>query len=190
MMIGIGAIVIGVVTLVIGFMWAHFTGLSELDDLGREIYPAFPRGWQWELLGQVVALGGALLAMAGATLAFLYDRPVTWARASLGAALFTGLMMILYGIIPNQWLTLTQAVWEWTPQKTVFQVPESLVLGNELKLSAAAVKDIVSGTYVVVVTGVIAVAMYKWQERQKKLASGPPPTPVSPYGRPMTKIDG
>jgi hypothetical protein len=183
------AVGLGLVLAAVGSLIAHFTGLSEIDELGREIYPAIPRGWQFQLVGQLIAVGGVLVAIAGIALAFLYDREMTWARAAIGAALFTGLMIIVFGVIPNQWLTLTQAVWEWTPQKTLFTVPKPLVLNNEVSISAAAAKDIISGTYAVVALGVIAVAMVKWQDYQKQRASGPPPQEVSGYGRPLTKVE-
>jgi hypothetical protein len=137
----------------------------------------------------MIALGGVFLMMAGATLAFLYQRKMTWARASVGAALFTGLMMILFGIIPNQWLTLTQAVWEWTPQKILITIPPELVLNNDVAISYAVVKDAIVTGYVVVTMGLVAFVMIKWQDHQKKVDSGPPPQPVSTYGRPMTKVD-
>ena len=187
---GIAAMVIGFVTGIAGAVFAHFTGLPTVDDLGLELYPAIPRGWYLELLGQLISLGGALLFMAGMALAFLYKRQMTWARASIGAALFAALMMILFGIVPNQWLTLTQSVWEWTPQKIALEIPPWLILNNEVSISYAAVKDIVSGTYVAVLLGVVAVGMYQWQERQKRAETAPPPEPVSTYGRPLTKVRG
>jgi hypothetical protein len=180
--------VLGLLTSVAGFMFAHFTGLDALDNVGREIYPSIPRGWAWELAGQVVSLGGVLLAMAGLTLAFLYRRPLTWARASLGALLFTGLMMILYGIVPNEWLNLAQGPWEWTSAKVAFTIPSWLVLNNQIDVSFEAVKDIVLQGYIGAVTVGTIVVMYQWQERAKKRAAGPPPKPVSVYGRPVTKI--
>ena len=197
--IGIAAIAVGIVTVTIGSLAAHFTGLPAQDNLGREIYASIPRGWQWELVGQVVALGGVLLAMAGAALAFLYRRELTWARASIGAALFTGLMIILFGVIPNQWLTLTQAVWEWTPQKIAINTigasggglplfPKWLLLNNELSVSYAAMKDIVSGTYTVIALGAVAIGMIKWQDWQKQQAAGPVEV-TSGYGRPLTKVE-
>ena len=142
---GLAALAVGAVLAILGALWAHFTGLSELDDVGRELYPAFPRGWLFVLIGQLVSLTGVLIAMAGIALAFLYEKPMTWARSAIGAFLFTGLMIILFGIIPNEWLTYTQAVWEWTDQKNVVTVPASLIGGNDLSLSMAALKDIVAG---------------------------------------------
>jgi len=188
--IGIAAIALGVAATVGGALFAHFTGLPSQDSLGRDLYPAIPRGWGFELIGQMVALGGGLILIAGAAFGFLYKRPMTWARAAIGAGLFTTVMIILFGIIPNQWLTLTQSVWEWTPQKIAVTIPSWLVLNNEVRISFAAIKDVVSGTYVIVALGAVAAVMYQWQERQKRAESGPPPQPVSKYGRPLTKVRG
>jgi hypothetical protein len=191
--VGVAAIAVGVALGVGGALWAHFTGLPPVDDVGRELYPAIPRGWGWELSGQLVSLGGVFLAIAGTALAFLYEKTMTWARAALGAFLFTALMIILYGIIPNQWLTYTQAVWEWTPQKLWIKVPTALLGGNEVNVSAAAIKDVVSGTYVVVVTGAVATAMIRWQKRDEyrearaKKAAAQEPTSV--YGHALRKAE-
>jgi uncharacterized membrane protein len=186
--IGITLMVAGVVIGVAGALFAHFTGLPEVDDLQRELYPNIPRGWVWVMIGQAISLGGVLIMMAGMALAFLYEREMTWARASLGALLFVSLMMIVFGIIPNEWLTLTQSTLEWTPQKIAVTVPPWLVLNNDVSISYAALKDIVSGTYAIVALGAVAVTMYQWQERQKKRETAPPPEPVSTYGRPITRI--
>ncbi|MCP3997416.1 MAG: hypothetical protein GY722_20515 [bacterium] len=190
---GISVLAFGLVLAIAGALWAHFTGLSKLDDVGRELYPSIPRGWFAVLIGQLVSLGGVFIAMAGVALAFLYEKKMTWARASIGAFLFTGLMIILFGIIPNEWLTYTQAEWEWTSQKEWIPIPSSLIGGNEISISAAAIKDIIAGTYTVIVTGAVAVAMIGWQKRdqiraswdKRKAAKGN----VSVYGRPLQKAD-
>ncbi|MDJ0952892.1 MAG: hypothetical protein QNJ81_04375 [Acidimicrobiia bacterium] len=193
---GITALVIGLVLAIGGAVWAHFAGLPEFDDVGRELYPHIPRGWEgWlsALIGQLVSLTGTLVAMGGIALAFLYEKKMTWARASIGAFLFTGLMMILFGVIPNEWLTYTQAEWEWTDQKLWVQIPPPLLGGNEVNISAAAFKDIVSGTYILVVAVGTAAAMIAWQKRdeiranrEKKKAAK---DNVSVYGRPLQKVD-
>lgn len=185
--LGIAAVAVGLVILTVGVLWAHFTGLPEVDNVGREIYPAIPRHWSLVLIGQIVALAGGQLAIIGVVVAYLYDRPLTWARASVGAALFTLQAMILFGIIPNEWLTLTQSELEWTPQRIAFTIPPWLVLNNDIQISYSAIKDIVSGTYSLIALVGTAGAMIWWQERQKKLASGPPPTVLSEYGRPVVK---
>jgi len=136
-------------------------------------------------LAQLVALGGVLISMAGATYGFIWQRPLTWARAMLGALLFAGLMFILFAIIPNEFLTLTQATLEWTPQKTFLVVPPILVLNNEVSISLAVVKDMISAGYATTLLILIPVIMYKWQEREKKNQDVVKPEPVSRYGRPL-----
>lgn len=191
--LGVTAMVVGLVLALVGALWAHFTGLSEIDDLGRELYPNIPRGWVWVLIGQLVSLGGVLILLAGTTLAFLYDKPLTWARASIGALVFTSLMIILFGVIPNEWLTYTQAEWEWTSQKIWIRIPTGLVGGNELNISAAAIKDIIVGTYVLVATGAVAVAMISWQKREEIISNRDKKRAekksVSTYGRPLQKVE-
>lgn len=190
---GLIALVVGLVLALLGALWAHVTGADEFDSVGRAMFSAFPRGWVWVLIGQLVSVGGIFLAIGGAALAFLYEKKMTWARASLGAFLFTSLMIILYGVIPNQWLTYTQAVWEWTDQKLWVKIPSGLIGGNEVNISANAVKDIVSGTYALVLTAAVAAAMIAYQRRdeiranreKKKAASGD----VSAYGRPLQKVE-
>jgi hypothetical protein len=188
-LIGLAAMVVGGLTAVAGSLIAHFTGLPETDALGRDLYPSIPRGWLPVVIGQIISLSGTFLFLAGICFAFVYKRPLTWARAALGAFVFVSVSIILFGIVPNEWLTLTQSVWEWTPQKIAVTIPPWLVLNNEISVSYAAVKDIVSGTYAIVVLGGMAVGMYQWQEYQKKVASGPPPQPVSTYGRPLSKVE-
>lgn len=191
--LGLTAVLVGTALAIVGALWAHFTGLPTADDVGRDLYPNIPRGWVWVLLGQLVSLGGVLLAMAGVALAYLYEKKMTWARSAVGGGLFTGLMMILFGVIPNEWLTYTQAVWEWTDQKIWVEIPTSLIGGNEVNLSAAVFKDVVSGTYSVVALGAVAVAMIRWQKRDeiraaKEKAKGAEEN-VSVYGRPLQKVE-
>ncbi len=147
----------------------------------------------WVLLGQLVSVGGFFLAIGGTALAFLYEKKMTWARAAIGAFLFTATMILLYGIIPNQWLTYTQAVWEWTDQKIWVRIPSGLIGGNEVNISANAVKDIVNGTYAIVITVAVGAAMISYQKRdeirarreQKKASADN----LSAYGRPLQKVE-
>lgn len=188
---GIILTVAGIVLALAGVLWAHFTGADELNDVGQEIFPLFPRGWGFVLIGQLVAIAGLFLTIGGVALAVLYEKKMTWARAAVGAFLFTSLMILLYGVIPNQWLTYTQSVWNWTDQKLWVKIPSSLIGGNEVNISAAAIKDFIAGGYYLVVTIVIGVAMVRYQKRdeyrakreKKKAASAG----VSAFGRPVQK---
>jgi hypothetical protein len=181
---GIAVILLGFVVAIAASIVVHMAGSPEVDEFGRQVFPGVPRGWQMVTLAQLVALGGVLISMAGATYGFLWNRPMTWSRAMLGALLFAGLMFILFAIIPNEFLTLTQATLEWTPQKTFIVVPSFLVLNNEVSVSLAALKDMISAGYATTLLILVPVLMYKWQERAKK-QDVPKPEPVSRYGRPL-----
>jgi len=182
--IGLAAIAIGLVTVIVGSWLVHATEAPVLDDLGAELYSLIPRGWLWVTIAQNIALGGVLLAMAGATLGFVYDRPLTWVTATLGAGLFTALMIIVFGVIPNQMLTLAQGPLEWTSARTLLTIPPVLVLGNELTITYETFKDMIVGGYAFTNLIVVAAAMVLWQNYRKK-KDQPKPQRISEYGRPI-----
>lgn len=184
LVIGLVAAAVGLFVTLVGAMGVHAAEADEVNELGQEIYTFIPRGWQVVTAFQAISLTGALIIIAGLTFAFLYDRPMTWARAALGATLFASLMIIVFGIIPNQFLTLTQSTLDWSPQRVFIVIPSGLVLNNQVELSYAFLKDAISGGYSAVAMIGIAGFMWWWQGRQKR-AEEPKPTPVSAYGRPM-----
>ncbi len=187
---------VGIILMVAGAALAlaaayavHLIGLPEENSFGVELYPSVPRGWVPTLGAQIISLSGLLVAMAGMALAFLYKREMTWARASIGAFLFTGLMIILYGVIPNEFLTVTQSTLDWSSLKEWVPIPSVLTFGNEISISAAAIKDLIGQGYILTVTVAVAVTMWKWQDRAKRLAEQGPPVKVSKYGRPLTRVE-
>lgn len=186
---GAALMLVGAATAIAGGFAVHLIGLPKENAFGVELYPFVPRGWIPNLIAQIVSLSGVMIAMAGMALAFLYRRELTWARATIGAFLFTALMMILFGVIPNEYLTLTQTTLDWSDLKTWVTIPPPLVLGNDVSLSAAAVKDLIGQGYILTTTVGLVVIMWKWQEYQKKLAEEGPPPEVSKYGRPVTKVE-
>ncbi len=184
LVIGNIAIFAGIVTTIVASIAVHMASAPDLDEFGRVVYSFVPRGWFVVVVFQSVALGGTLLAMAGATFGYIYLRKLTWARAMFGALLFAGLMFVIFAIIPNQFLTLAQSQLEWTPQKIFVTIPPILVLNNELAISYAALKDMIAAGYATTMLFVVPIVMYQIQERAKR----PPvakPTPVSDYGRPL-----
>jgi hypothetical protein len=181
---GIVLVAIGLAVALGGSVLVHMTEAPDVDNLGMDLYPNVPRGWVLVTIAQMIALSGVLIAMAGITIGWIWERPLTWARAMLGALLFTGLMFIIFAVIPNQFLTITQATLEWTPQKVFITVPAAVVMNNEVGISYAALKDMIAGGYVAAMVIGIPVFMYWWQGRQER-ADVPKPTPVSNYGRPM-----
>jgi hypothetical protein len=193
--LGVAGITIGMVLLLVGVFAAHFTGLPETDDLGRELYPHIPRClgfegsacWVIPTSMQLLALIGSQLLFAGIVVGWILGKPLTWTRATMGALLFTVEMLILFGIVPNQWLALTQGTWEWTNQKVAFTLPSWLVLNNEVSISYGVIKDVVSGGYSATMLGIVAVTIYQLQERPKRKAAQPKAEKVSSFGRPLVK---
>ena len=179
-------IAVGAIVLTFGVLAVHYTSLDPQDSLGRDQFSWVPRGWQWIILSKMVAFGGSQIAIAGIILGWLWKEELTWARATVGAAIFTLQVTLYFGVVPNEWLSLTQGEFEWTSQNIWFTVPEWLVLNNEVQISFAAVKDVVSAGYSTGLLGAMLVGMYMWQERAKK-AREAKPQPVSTYGRPIVR---
>ena len=187
--IGLTAIAIGIFVVVADSMFVHAAESPTTDAVGNELYSLVPRGWLPATLGQLVAIGGVFMILGGATFAFVYGRPFTWARAAIGAWLFTAMALVVFAVIPNQWVALTQSSLEWTPQKILVTIPPALVLGNEVSVSYATLQQMIVGGYPVVMLGLIATVMVQWQKRTRAVAK-PKPTPVSAFGRPMQEGPG
>jgi len=183
--IGYLTIFVGLVVTLAGSFAVHMTEASKFDELGRERFPLVPRGWIPVTISQTVAIGGVMLVMAGIWFAHIHLRKMTWSNAMLGALLFSALMLILFAVIPNQFLTLAQGPLDWTAQKVFVTIPPFLVLGNEIAISYAALKDMLLQGYVVTALIGIPVLMYQIQKRSAINKNTPPPTPVSDYGRPL-----
>ena len=181
---GLGLILLGTIVSIVGGFLVHTAEAPEFNEFGQAMFDGFPRGWIPALIAQMIALGGVLMAMGGVLLAFVYGKPLTWASAMIGAALFTGLMFIIFAIIPNQMLTLFQGTLDWSANRILITIPPALVLGNEVAISYSAAKDMIVAGYVTTALIVVPVAMYQWQGRQMK-KDEPKPEPVSSYGRPM-----
>jgi len=88
--------------------------------------------------------------------AFAGTRPVTWPRAVVGAASFFGLMVVLFVIVPNQFVTT----------------------------NPSAVSKTIIIAYVVVLFAVIAWMVAAWQNRGQATPQ-PVSDKVSVFGRPM-----
>jgi len=185
---GMGLLVVGIVVAILGAVMAHMAEAPDVDQFGRAMFSGFPRGWIVATLAQSMSLGGVMVAMGGLAFGLIWKRKLTWARAMLGALLFTGLMFIIFAIVPNQMLTIFQATLEWTPQKIFVTIPPWLILGQDISISYATLKDMIVAGFLTTMLLVVPIAMYQIQERAKR-ADVPKPQPVSTYGRPMRVPD-
>lgn len=187
--IGILGMLLGLLILAIGIAVAHFTGLPTQDPVtGQAVLPGIPRGWPYVTAGQVVGLAGSQIAAFAFLYGWILDRPLTWARAGVGAFIAWFELVLIYAIIPSEWLNLTQGPLGWSARRTLVTIPRFLVLNNEINISYAALKDAISGAWYALTVGGLIVFTYKVQERAKH----PPARPqrVSPYGRPLVPGGG
>lgn len=194
--IGAIGIAVGTILFFLGVFAAHFTALPETNAVGQELYPHIPRCMPFEsaacwiipTLSQTVAFIGSQIALAGIIFGWIWKRELTWARATVASFVFTLEMLILLGIVPNQWLTLAQGTLNWNEQRILFTVPRWLILNNEINISYGVIKEMIAAGYSTMVLVGVAVGAYQLQERAKR-ADQPKPVVVSSYGRPVVKGD-
>lgn len=120
--------------------------------------------------------------------------PMTWGEAYLAATFHFALMLMLYGIIPNQWLAWADNELGWrsdsigvpTPFGRLW--PDGLTFfgRGRLEITAQVIRDIIAtGIYIVAFVGQI-VGWLWWQKRGKKTAPAPA-IETSAFGRPLVR---
>lgn len=193
--LGLAGVIVGSALLIGGTLLAHFTGLPTEDSIGRSIYPSIPRClwfeepgscWIVKTLAQSTAFVGSQILMAGIVIGWIFDRPMTWALATVGAFLFTLEMIIIFGIVPNEMLALFQGTLEWSKQRVFLTIPPWLILNNHVEITYGVLKDLVVAGYATNMLILVMVIPYQLQEWNKR--RGEPKAPeTSLYGRPMIK---
>jgi hypothetical protein len=146
-----------------------------------------PRGWFWKALGYLAAFAASQMLLLGAVVAFVIGNKMTWSLAGFLAFLAWIELVLLFGIVPSEWLNLSQTDLDWSPQRIFVSIPSWLVLGNQVDISFAALKDIISMGYHIVVLGGAAVFAYKIQDFGKARKPAEKVVQISPYGRPLVR---
>lgn len=194
--LGAAALFIGSLMLAVGVIVAHYAAFPETELIEGVNVPVhvdylgwIPRGWVWVTFGQIIGFVGSQLMVVGALFLWFIGRKLTWARATFGAFIAWIQLVLYFGIVPSEWLNLTQGPLEFTAQRIAFTVPKWLVLGNEVDISLSAVKDAVSGGYNTVMLGAAIVFAYKIQDWGKSKPGAGAKEKQSVYGRPLVKGD-
>lgn len=185
----------GTLLLAVAVWWIHFSSFPETEVIDGVEMPvvltAFdwvPRGWFWKGLGYLAAFGASQLMLAGAALLWVLNQKMTWARALFAAFLAWIELLLIFGIVPSEWLNLAQTDLEWSSQRIAFSIPPFLVLGNSVDISWAVIKDAISmGWHLVMIPAVAIFALEIQKMNDGKPASAEKPEPKSPYGRPLVK---
>ncbi len=186
--------IVGTLMLTAAVLWIHFSSLPKtivVDGVQTPLVVNYfnwiPRAWYWKTLGYLGSFAASQLLIGGAALAWVLGERMSWSRAAFTAFLAWIELVIIFGIVPSEWLNLSQTDLDWSPQKIAFTIPPWIVLGNEVSFSFAALKDAISGGYHVVMLGAAAIFALRVQQINKPRKVAEKPVPVSPYGRPLIK---
>jgi len=193
--IGWGLLGLGFLTLVIAVMLIHFSSLPRTHIVDGAEMPLVidqfnwvPRGAIWKGLGYLIAFAASQMLVVGALFVWVLNLKMTWARAVFAAVVTWLELVIIFGMVPSEWLNFAQTDLDWSSQRVAVSIPPWLVLGNEVELSYAMIKDSISMGYHLVMLGAAAVFGLQLQRmRQGAPAAAEKPQPRSPYGRPLMK---
>jgi hypothetical protein len=194
---GWGLIIVGVVAMAVAVLVVHYANFPVTRVVNGVEEPVvlnefnwLPRGWVPKAIGYLIAFGASQMLIIGAAIGFVLGRPMTWARATFAAFLTWMEFVVLFGIVPSEWLNLAQTDLDWSNQRVALSIPPWLVLGNEVDISWAVLKDSISMGYNLTVLVGAAVFAYKIQDiGGGKPAETKKTEKISPYGRPLVRGD-
>ena len=191
---GWGLLLIGTGVLIAGVIWIHFTSLPLDEDGG--LFDWIPRAVAnspsalWKALGYVTVGVASQMMILGAFFIWVLNQRMTWARAAFAAFLTWIELVVIFGMIPSEWLVFSQTDLDWSAQRVALVVPPILVLGNEVEISYAVLKDSISmGYHIVMLTAGVILALQIQKIKEGKPPSADKPDAISPYGRPLVRGD-
>jgi hypothetical protein len=126
--------------------------------------------------------------------------PLTWGEAFVAAVFLFALMLMIYGVVPDQWLRWADGGLKWRSDKVgipmgplPFGGKNHLILENGLKfgdrgriiITAQVLRDIIAAGIYIVFLVLQIIGWLWWQNRGKKPAR--PAIETSRYGRPLLR---
>ncbi|MHB8670808.1 MAG: hypothetical protein ACYDAD_09675 [Acidimicrobiales bacterium] len=122
--------------------------------------------------------------------------PLTWGEALLGGTFVFGLMVLAYGVVPNQWILWADKQLLWRSDKLLFAVSSkglkfgksaaSIGGSGRILVSYLALRDVIAALIYVVFLGAHVALWSRWQKRGLRTA----PAEVersSAFGRPLVR---
>jgi hypothetical protein len=123
--------------------------------------------------------------------------PVTWGEAMVGGTWVFGIMLLVYGIVPHQWLNYADNELLWRPDKLLVGISSAgVVWGTDAKdlggtgrilINYQAIRDIVATVIYVVALGGQMVLWSIWQKRGRKKPGDVEEASRSRFGRPVLR---
>jgi hypothetical protein len=122
--------------------------------------------------------------------------PLTWGEAMVGAVFVFGLMLLAYGVVPNEWLKWADNLLLWRSDKILLAISSKGIKtgagaahfggSGRILVSYQSLRDIiVTVIYVMFLGGHIAL-WSAWQKRGQP-KKGADVEPASAYGRPLVR---
>lgn len=187
----------GFIGLVLGVIWIHWSSIPETELMNGVEVPVvvdqlnwFPRGMWWKAAGYLIVLGSATFVLVGATFLWVLNQKMSWARAALAAVITWMALVFYFGMVPSEWLNFAQTDLEWSSQRAALQIPSFLVLGNDVEISYAVIKDSIQMGYSLGLLGFAGFLGIQIQKmKQGRPAGSQPAEKKSPYGRPLVRGD-
>jgi hypothetical protein len=193
--IGGGLLIAGLLGLVLGVIWIHWSSLPTTEMVDGVEMPVvvdylnwWPRGTLWKAAGYLVVFGATTLSLLGAVFLWVLNQKMTWARATVAALITFTAFVFYFGMAPSEWLNFAQTDLDWSSQRQAIVLPPFLVLGNDVAISWAAIKDSIQMGYSLGLLGFAGVLAIQIQRMKDGRPAGAPPVEKkSPYGRPLVK---
>jgi len=192
---GWGMLLLGTGLLAAGVIWLHFASLPSTHvvdgvevPLVVEYFNWVPRSALWQGIAYLVIFAASQMMIVGAVFLWVLNLRMTWSRALFTAFVTWLELVIIFGMVPSEWLNFAQTDLDWSSQKVALVVPPILVLGNTVEISYAVLKDSISMGYHLVMLAAAAIFTLEVQKmRQGRPVSAEKPEKRSPYGRPLVK---
>lgn len=185
--IGGGLLTLGILGLVLGVVWIHWSSLPQNATV--DFLDWWPRGVWWKGVGYLIVLGATTMAIIGGLFLWVLNQKMTWARATVAALIAWVVLVFYFGMVPSEWLNFAQTDLDWSGQRIALVIPPWLVLGNTVEISYSVIKDSISMGYHLVMLGaaaLLAIQIQKIKEGRPASAAAPAER-KSPYGRPLVK---
>ena len=116
------------------------------------------------------------------------ELPATWAQSMIGATAVFALFLLIYGVVPHEWLT-------WADSSLGLREDRLLLDTGVIDFSGRALRDIVASLIYIIFLGLNTVMWMMWQKRgtakpkAAPAAATPEPAGTSAFSRPVTKKD-
>ena len=116
------------------------------------------------------------------------ELPATWAQSMLGALAVFALFLLIYGVVPHEWLT-------WCDSKLGLREDRIMLSTRPIKITGRTVRDTVAALLYIIFLGINTWMWIAWQKRgtakpkATPAIATPEPAGTSAFSRPVTKKD-